>query len=928
MNAVRRRTHDPCTEGTPPRARRASGRAGFAALLALIAMAIAAPGAMAAPWLCDDSGYVSQFGGAATGGDTVFNRADRQPDGTYQFTELGRYNDTHFNAIGFRSQDGFMYGWNNDLQQVVRVERDAGGAPTFALMGNPGGSGITTTVVGTILADGTYFVYAGTAGAIFDVSGPTATLVDTITVPAGGPAGDLAVSPVDGQIYAAANDPGGGFGVYRFSFVGDTLVRGDRVADATSPGGQWFTSAGTHVQYNNDFGNPGPNGNGIYGANLATGQLTFLGSAPQLSNVDGASCSNGIALTKDASPRTVTAGGELTYTHTMTSRALQDATVDFVDQLPAGMTYVPGGVTVSPQIGTPNNYGGTDTLSFSGTIAPQQSVTITSRVRVAPDHPCNVDVQNQSQVTLSVPGNPPVTVDSDDPTTPANPEDPTTVHVNCAADVSIVKTAATSPIVPGREATFTLAATNNGPSTARGVSVSDQLPAQFSFSSASPGCSAAGGTLTCTIAELALGASHAFTVTGRVASSVTECLANTATVTSTTPDPNTANNSSAVCPPVEPQSGLSITKTPSRTELPAGGGQVMYTLVVKNNGPSDDPGVTVSDPLAAGLTLVSAEPSQGSCSTAGNTVSCDLGRLVDGGSAQVLVTVNVHGTPGCITNTAQVRGGNGGAGQASAQVCVPPGPVPPPVTFDLQVDKTTNVRRPAFGQNVRYRIVVRNNGPAAAPDVDVTDTLNRPAVVVSVRASTGSCTRAIPMRCQLGTIQPGQSVTITVVVKPRQAGCGQRNAASATGAGTDSNPANNMDTVAICVTKIPLRITKVASSRAVQAGATLSYRILVTNPTKGLARNVRVCDRLPAGMVFVRSTPRSRLTAGQRCWRIKRLGANQSRTFRVSARVLPGASGNLVNRATASSRDAKATARARRPVRVLAGQIAGGGVTG
>jgi uncharacterized repeat protein (TIGR01451 family) len=430
---------------------------------------------------------------------------------------------------------------------------------------------------------------------------------------------------------------------------------------------------------------------------------------------------------------------------------------------------------------------------------------------------------------------------------------------------------------------------------------------------------------------LAPGATQTFTVTGDVASSLDECLENTATVTTATPDPNAANNSSTICTPIRGRADLSLTKTPSRTTLPPGGGQVMYALVVRNAGPSDDPGVEITDRLPAGLTLVAADASQGTCSTANNTVSCDLGTLRDGGSAQVLVTATASAAPGDLANVATVRGAredpDPSDNTSTTTVTVQPAPTPDP-RFDLVMNKTANDRTAVLGQRVRYRIVVRNLGPDAAPDVRVSDTLSAPVTLVSVRTTAGTCVRRMPIACELGTVAAGASVTVTAVVKHRETGRRQRNAASATGAGTDVNPANNLDTVDVRVRKVMLRLTKVASRASVTAGETLGYRIRVRNPTRGEARRVRVCDRLPSGMVFVSAQPRARLTRGQRCWTVRRLGARQSRTFRVRVQALRGTSGRKVNRATASSPDARAARRARRAVQVLPRSAPAGGVTG
>jgi len=326
-------------------------------------MAFAAPAASAAPWACDGAGYITQFDGGNPAAGTAFNRADRQPDGTYDLTPLGTVPAQHLNAIAFRPQDGFMYGYNANLDQIMRIEQTAGGNATFTPIGLPPGTSLTGTVVGTVMDDGNYFVWQNdvVGGAIFDVSGPTAQLVSNVAVAPGsvGFRGDMAVSPVDGQLYGVGEDnpgvPNTTWGVYRYTLSGGTIARGARLADAGSFGAGFFQADGKYIMYANGTTGPPatpPQGAGLYSADFTTGQLTFLGPGPVLSNVDGTACANGIALTKDASPRTVTAGTELTYTHTMTSRALVDAPVAFSDQLPAGMTYVPGGVTISPQIGT------------------------------------------------------------------------------------------------------------------------------------------------------------------------------------------------------------------------------------------------------------------------------------------------------------------------------------------------------------------------------------------------------------------------------------------------------------------------------------------------------------------------------------------------------------------------------------------------
>jgi uncharacterized repeat protein (TIGR01451 family) len=97
---------------------------------------------------------------------------------------------------------------------------------------------------------------------------------------------------------------------------------------------------------------------------------------------------------------------------------------------------------------------------------------------------------------------------------------------------------------------------------------------------------------------------------------------------------------------------LSVTKT--GPAFAQSGGTISYTITAHNAGPANATGVTVNDPLPAGETLVSATPSQGTCS---GSVICDLGAIASGGSATVAVVANVTAACGdTLTNTATISG--------------------------------------------------------------------------------------------------------------------------------------------------------------------------------------------------------------------------------------------------------------------------------
>jgi uncharacterized repeat protein (TIGR01451 family) len=137
-----------------------------------------------------------------------------------------------------------------------------------------------------------------------------------------------------------------------------------------------------------------------------------------------------------------------------------------------------------------------------------------------------------------------------------------------------------------------------------------------------------------------------------VGASVTGTLTNTATVTNNQPNPGP--NTSTVITNVTPQADLAITKAvSSATETP--GGDLVYTLVVTNNGPSSATNVTVSDPLPSTVTY-NSDTDNGSFNASTNTDTFSLGTLTAGQSVTISIdtTVNFSAPDGPLTNTATV----------------------------------------------------------------------------------------------------------------------------------------------------------------------------------------------------------------------------------------------------------------------------------
>jgi len=100
------------------------------------------------------------------------------------------------------------------------------------------------------------------------------------------------------------------------------------------------------------------------------------------------------------------------------------------------------------------------------------------------------------------------------------------------------------------------------------------------------------------------------------------------------------------------QADLAVTKADSPDPVRVGN-RLTYTLTVTNGGPADATGVTLTDPLAADATFISATPSQGACAGT-RTVACSLGDIASGAAATVTIVVEPT-RAGTLANTAEVR---------------------------------------------------------------------------------------------------------------------------------------------------------------------------------------------------------------------------------------------------------------------------------
>ena len=267
-----------------------------------------------------------------------------------------------------------------------------------------------------------------------------------------------------------------------------------------------------------------------------------------------------LAITKTDGVTTVTAGGSVTYTITASNAGPGNATgATVADTFPAILT----GTWTCVGAG-----GGTCTASGSGNIndtvnlPPGGSVTYT--VTAAVSAAATGTLVNTATVTA------PAGVT--DPN-PGNNSATDTDTIDQAVDLVITKTDGVTTVTAGGSVTYTITASNAGPSGANGAMVADTFPATLTGTWTCVGagggtCTASGsGNINDTV-NLPPGGSVTYTVTAAVSAAATGTLVNTATVTAPAgvTDLNPGNNSAtdtdtvtaaAVAPPV-PVPSLSV----------------------------------------------------------------------------------------------------------------------------------------------------------------------------------------------------------------------------------------------------------------------------------------------------------------------------------------------------------------------------------
>ena len=619
-----------------------------------------------------------------------------------------------------------------------------------------------------------------------------------------------------------------------------------------------------------------------------------------------------LSVWKGVSHSVVSVNSRVIFTVRVTNSGPDNATgVTVLDRIPSGYTYDfdNGGGDYNPVTGIWK----IGNLSSGSTVSMQ--IVCTVNPGVAANYVNTMEVQTCDQFDIdSTPGNGVIGED-----------DLASVSVTLAqADLELTKKVSPTAAAAGDVVTFTLTVLNKGRGNATGVAVRDILPAGYTLV---PGSVSNGGiyqmaTGALEWSNLSIANGNSMTLTFDTTVNSRGSYKNIAQITASDlidPD-STPNNDdgdqseddedSAEIIFIKPSADLSLIKTVDNA-TPIVGSEVMFEVVVTNNGPNDTSGVTVREMLPSGYKFQSYRISTGTYNSA--TGIWRVGTLVNGISETLQITAIVRDS-GDYKNTAEVTASslpdpdstpNNGVVTEDDYAEVITVPIPVTHSADLSLIKTVSNAMPLVGAPVTFEVVVTNNGPNDTGGVKVKDLLPSGYVFDSYRISTGTYDKVTGI-WSVGSLVNGKSETlqVTALVKPSGNYKNTAEVTASTVPDPNSTPDNGVvtenDYAEVITTPVmqsaDLSLIKTVNNTTPLVGSAVVFEVVVTNNGPNNTSGVVVKDLLPSGYIYedhaISTGTYDKVTG---IWTVGNLINGKSETLHITALVK--ASGDYKNTA-------------------------------
>jgi len=576
--------------------------------------------------------------------------------------------------------------------------------------------------------------------------------------------------------------------------------------------------------------------------NTATASDTVGGTANAL-----------LSVTNIAAPNPVVAGNNITFTQVVTNTGASAATgATFTESTPANTTFV----SITPPAGW--------TCSAFPPTCTNPSVAAGSSATFNVVYKVNGTATSGTTITDTA------TVNATNQSFGANSATATDI-VAAATDADLALTTAATPasVYSGNNITYTQTVTNNGPATSSAVVFTEATPTNTTFESVSaptgwtcttPAVGAT-GTITCNAATLAAGSAADIIVVVNVPSTVVAgTITANSSVSATTNDPNSANNSTTVATPVTIECDLAVTNTGPLGPVTANS-NITYTQVITNNGPSSCGSSTFNEATPTGTNFgsVAVVNAGGVTWTCPNTapVACTAPTVPPGSTATI--TAIYHVPTGTVSGTiitdidtvSTSHDSNPANNSATETTAVAAGTV-----ADLRVTNSATPNPVTAGSNITYTQTVTNGGPATSTTPKLVETISANTTAVSLTGPAGWTCVFATLTCTDGTnlangATAGPFTLIVTVNSNVASGTAITETDTISSTRTDPDPNNNSVTITTGVADAAdLAITNTASPVPVQAGNNITYTQVVTNNGPSNATTASMTETTPPNTTF------------------------------------------------------------------------------
>ncbi len=482
-------------------------------------------------------------------------------------------------------------------------------------------------------------------------------------------------------------------------------------------------------------------------------------------------------------------------------------------------------------------------------------------------------------------------------------QDSVTVTPISVVDLSLSKTVDNNTPDVNTDVTFTITVVNDGPSEATAVEVTDLLPSGYTYQSDDGGASYVNTTGIWTIGTLANGASATLNIIANVNTTgdyinVAEITAQNETDVDSTPNNDDLSEDDQEEVVVTPRSlvDVSVTKVAS-TLTPDIGGQIVFTITVTNDGPSDATEVVVTDVLASGYDFVSATPSNGVYEPLNG--SWTIGNLPNGITENIVITADVLSN-GMYTNTAELTDlaefdvdsePANNDDTEDDQMTVNPAPV---LVSDISLTKTVNNATPFVGEEVRFTINVTNDGPSDATGVVVSDLLPAGYTFVSNTTTAGTYNDATGVWNLNGIIFNGttESLIITALVNPvgpynniAEVIASDNNDPDATAGNNDPSEDDQDNANPVPIPLADLSLTKTVDNEFPDVADSVTFTVTVMNDGPSDATGVVVTDQLPSGYAYQSDDSGGAYDPGTGLWTVGTVASGATITLNITVGI-------------------------------------------